>query len=245
MKKLLIIMAAIVLVAGMSSAVMAQGNYEDHTGTGNDGTGIANSAHDFSDGTSLNAAVPETWNTTGELCRVCHVPHDDGGADMRYQNGLLWNRDLTSSVFEVYTSPSFDGINGTQPSGISQLCLGCHDGSIAIDAFGQYGGTAGNEIDTIYGGLLADFLIPNPDSTTANLDIRGTHPISMDFTGTELNALATPVGTSAYTIQDILFNNQVQCASCHDVHNQESVAGTHLLRVDQTGSGLCLTCHIK
>jgi predicted CXXCH cytochrome family protein len=67
----------------------------------------------------------------------------------------------------------------------------------------------------------------------------------MDFTGTELNPLTTPVGTSSYTIDDILFANQVQCASCHDVHNQESVPGTHLLRVDQTGSGLCLTCHIK
>jgi predicted CXXCH cytochrome family protein len=227
----------------MSNIVMAQ--YEDHASTGNDGTGIAGSAHDFSDGTSLNAGVAESWNTTGELCRVCHVPHDDGGANLRYLNGVLWNRDLTTQTFTIYTSPSFDGVNHGQPSGISQLCLGCHDGSIAIDAFGQYGGTAGNEIDQIYGGALADFLIPNTDPAAAPNDIRGTHPISMDFTGTELNPLTTPVGTSSYTIDDILFANQVQCASCHDVHNQESVPGTHLLRVDQTGSGLCLTCHIK
>jgi len=245
MKKLAIFLVAAVLALGMSNIVMAQGNYEDHTNTGNDGTGIANSAHDFSDGTSLNAGVAESWNTTGELCRVCHVPHDDGGANLRYLNGVLWNRDLTTQTYDIYTSPSFDGTNHTQPSGISQLCLGCHDGSIAIDAFGQYGGTGGNEMTTIYGGALADFVIPNIGQGASGNDMRGTHPISMDFTGTELNPDTTTVGASSYTIADILFDNQVQCASCHDVHNQESVAGTHLLRVDQTGSGLCLTCHIK
>jgi len=229
---------------GMSSAVMAQGNYEDHTNTGNDASGIVGSAHDFSDGDSLNSSGDEGWNTTGELCRVCHVPHDDGGSDVRYSNGLLWNRDLSSATYDIYASPSFDGTNGGQPDGYSQLCLACHDGSLALDAFGQYGGTAGNEMGNIYSNALADFVIPNTDQGSG-LDIRGTHPISMEFDGTELNILTTSVGVSGYQISDILFDNKVQCPTCHDVHNQESVAGTHLLRVDQSGSGLCLTCHIK
>jgi hypothetical protein len=55
------------------------------------------------------------------------------------------------------------------------------------------------------------------------------------------------MGTSG-TIADVLDAGKVQCSSCHDVHDQESVAGTHLLRVLNNGanpSGLCLTCHIK
>jgi hypothetical protein len=58
------------------------------------------------------------------------------------------------------------------------------------------------------------------------------------------------MGTSG-TIASVLDNGKVQCSSCHDVHDQESVAGSHLLRVAQTvaqggtASGLCLTCHIK
>lgn len=48
-----------------------------------------------------------------------------------------------------------------------------------------------------------------------------------------------------------LDNGKVQCSTCHDVHDQESVPGTHLLRTAQSPteggvpSGLCLTCHLK
>jgi hypothetical protein len=58
------------------------------------------------------------------------------------------------------------------------------------------------------------------------------------------------MGTSG-TIADVLDAGKVQCSSCHDVHDQESVAGTHLVRVAQSvaqggvASGLCLTCHDK
>ena len=58
------------------------------------------------------------------------------------------------------------------------------------------------------------------------------------------------MGTSG-TIANVLDQDKVQCSSCHDVHEQESVAGTNLLRVAQTvaqggnPSGLCLTCHVK
>jgi len=247
MKKLAIILVAAVLALGMSNIVMAQ-NYEDHTiSSWNDGDGIAGSTHDFSDLDSSSSTLGEAWNTTGELCRVCHVPHDDGESVVRYAAGLLWNHDLSAVVsYALYTSPSFDGgIN--QPAGISRLCLGCHDGTVALDAFGQYvDGTSGNEMGGSNMLELADFVIPNPNSGTAN-DMRGTHPISMDFSGTELNGLTDLVvgGDGTYPIADILFNDKVECASCHDVHNQESIPGTHLLRVDNDGSGLCLTCHIK
>ncbi|MFZ9024294.1 MAG: cytochrome c3 family protein, partial [Anaerohalosphaeraceae bacterium] len=36
---------------------------------------------------------------------------------------------------------------------------------------------------------------------------------------------------------------KVQCSSCHDVHNTPGVAG--LLRIANTNSDLCLTCHDK
>ncbi|MCR4332912.1 MAG: hypothetical protein NUV34_09470, partial [Sulfuricaulis sp.] len=65
-----------------------------------------------------------------------------------------------------------------------------------------------------------------------------------------LRATTTAMGTSG-TIADVLDGGKVQCSSCHDVHDQESVTGSHLLRVAQTvtqggaASGLCLTCHNK
>ena len=63
-----------------------------------------------------------------------------------------------------------------------------------------------------------------------------------------------PGGTTSPTIGTLLYNGKVECASCHDVHNQIGDApGDHfLLKVglkdyDSTNRGdtLCRTCHIK
>ncbi|MFQ5608173.1 MAG: hypothetical protein ACE5GA_09525, partial [Candidatus Zixiibacteriota bacterium] len=63
------------------------------------------------------------------------------------------------------------------------------------------------------------------------------------------NDPTAPMGTSG-TINEVLENGKVQCSSCHDVHDNEAVGATHLLRVSQKASmgqasGLCLTCHNK
>ena len=81
-----------------------------------------------------------------------------------------------------------------------------------------------------------------------NEDLRATHPVSItynDAVDIGLNVAAlTPIGTSGF-ISDVLDAGQVQCSSCHDVHDRESVSGTPLLRVSNVGSALCLTCHYK
>ena len=41
---------------------------------------------------------------------------------------------------------------------------------------------------------------------------------------------------------------QVECATCHDPHGPETVPGTPnptFLRIANTGSAVCLTCHAK
>jgi len=82
------------------------------------------------------------------------------------------------------------------------------------------------------------------------MDLRGTHPLSIEYDFTADGGLfptGNAMGTSG-TIADVLDFGKVQCSSCHDVHDQDSVAGTHLLRVLNNGanpSGLCLTCHDK
>ena len=39
----------------------------------------------------------------------------------------------------------------------------------------------------------------------------------------------------------MLFNDRLECASCHDVHNSYNQAG--LLVKSNADSALCLTCH--
>lgn len=202
------------------------------------GSGITGSPHDFS---------ADVWNTKAEICRVCHVPHDHNLASARYQNGLLWNHEVTAQTFTVYDnawSSSIDGVT-SQPDGTAKLCLGCHDGSVAVDTFDDVtGGSPGSNI--------IDY---NPAAqipgAIAGTSLHGTHPLSIVYDSVAdpyLNDPAvTAMGGGGYVINDVLDAGKVQCASCHDVHDQDSVAGTNLLRVSNTApaSGLCLTCHNK
>lgn len=220
------------------------------------GAGIVGSPHDFTDGLSPEAGtVDESWNARNEICRVCHVPHDHQRASQRYLNGLLWNHGVSSATYTMYNSSWSSTLNGAQsaqPDGVAKLCLGCHDGTVALDTFDKYAGTAGREIQNIYGTALKDFRVPG-FMDGGNLDLRGTHPISITYdttADTKLRPTTTSMGASG-KIADVLDNGKVQCSSCHDVHDQESVPASHLLRVAQTvaqggtASGLCLTCHIK
>lgn len=184
------------------------------------GSGIASSPHDFSSKAFAG----------GEICIACHTPHN---ADTTVADAPLWNHEVTAGPWTPYTSATLDATVG-DPDGISKLCLSCHDGSVALDSFG--GQTGSNFIS-------GDELL--------GTDLTNDHPLSFTYNA----ALATTDGelfdptvkTTALggTIQaDLLFSDQVECASCHDVHNSDAV-DEHLLRITDAGSAICLTCHDK
>ena len=213
------------------------------------GNGIASpgSPHNFADDIGGAELPPGGWNAREEVCRVCHVPHDHNRATGLQANGLLWNHALTNSTFTMYTSVTLDGAQASQPTGISKMCLGCHDGTTAVDTFDSYvGGTV------FIGDYDPGYQVPG-DLFAG--DLGSTHPISIEYDEAAdpgLRPKTDPMGASG-TIADILENGTtLQCSSCHDVHDApgESVPGTHLLRVSQKASqgqasGLCISCHIK
>ena len=183
--------------------------------------GISGSAHDFS-----NA----NWNNTGEICIVCHTPHN---ANTDVTNSPLWNHQVTTSTFTPYSSSSLNATTG-QPSGVSKLCLSCHDGTVAIDNFGS--NTNGNNMIT--------------GDKNLGTDLSNDHPVSITYDATLATAdggLKDPTSTNSglgHTIaEDMLFNGKLECASCHDVHNGSGQS--HLLVKSNSGSALCLTCHNK
>ncbi len=186
------------------------------------GQGIAGSAHDFS---------AQSWNTSGQICIVCHTPHN---GNTSVTNAPLWNHALTTATFTPYSSATLTATVG-QPNGISKLCLSCHDGTVAIDS---------------YGGATGSTTIPVGDVHNLGTDLSNDHPVSFTYNtalatsdgGLRDPATATGIGTG--TIQNtMLFTNQVECASCHDAHNKAGI--NPLLRKSNAGSGLCLTCHSK
>lgn len=180
---------------------------------------ITGSDHDFSG---------SGWSG-GQICLPCHTPHN---ADITVADAPLWNHDVTTATFTVYTSATLDAAVG-QPDGTSKLCLSCHDGTVAIDSFG------GNTGSNMIGG--------GGDNLGTNLS--DDHPISFIYdtalAGTDgsLHDPSTATSSLGSTIDaDLLFAGSMECASCHDVHNGPGTTGA-LLRITDSSSTLCLTCH--
>jgi predicted CXXCH cytochrome family protein len=188
---------------------------------------IVGSAHDLR---AVGGSLPAAG---GEICVVCHAPHNNQNAATE----LLWNRASTGAVFTTYSSDTFDGGAGgrgtaaPQPSGTSLQCLSCHDGTLAVDAYGSVPGT----------GLLMGAI--GSGSGDFGTDLSNEHPISVPIAGdTDGNINVNPVGPGGPLP---LFGGNIECGTCHDVHN-ENTAGAFLLYIDNSAdSALCQECHQK
>ena len=225
------------LTVPMSVLLMGMGLLFAVSVSAQDNTTIVGSPHDFS-------AQGWSQNANGEICIVCHTPHNA----ISPADGPLWNRSLTAAVYNLYvpnTTPGSD-IQGTgfnQPSGVSKLCLSCHDGTIAIDSFGRNDadGTPFTAGTTYVGDINANANIGDGTAGGTTGDLSNDHPVAFTFPtpGADPEIVAGAGGLPLFGVG----GDQMECATCHDVH----ATGTfdQLLRVDNTGSGLCLTCHTK
>lgn len=129
-----------------------------------------------------------------------------------------------------------------QPSSVSLSCLSCHDGVTALDAFGGNAGTWN----------IANAPDGYRPSSSLGTDLSSDHPISIDYTTSialddkglydpKTAPSGLPAGGSIS--KDMLYNGRVECSSCHDVHNKMGIS--RMLKKDNAGSALCLTCHDK
>lgn len=184
------------------------------------GAQFAHSVHDFS----------TPGRTTTETCRPCHT----------LQNGstslpvVLWNREPAPGAYTVYSSPTMNALTG-QPKGVSKACLSCHDGTVASAAFK---------------GAISTAIVGPANLGT---DLSNDHPVSFTYNNVlavddgELHSPTTQSSGLGGTIaSDMLFgsdNSQLECASCHDVHNASNQE--YLLVKSNARSALCMTCHSK
>ena len=182
--------------------------------------GISGSGHDFSS---------QGWSG-GRLCMVCHTPH---GSDTAVTGAPLWNHATTTATYTLYSSPTLNASPIQPEHYASKLCLSCHDGTVALDSFG---------------GATGSSFVSAPSNV--GTDLSNDHPISFTYDAGLAAAdggLHDPTtagsGLGKSIDEDLLFNHRVECASCHDVHNTGGYP--RLLRMNNTGSALCLTCHDK
>lgn len=191
---------------------------------------ILGSAHDFSN---------QGWSQS-QTCLPCHTPHAAAEISINgYPAGRLWNHALPSQG-QVYTTYEGDLSRDDALDAYSILCMGCHDGTVALDAFGDEVGSTFLTGDALVGtdltkqhpvGVSAVW----PEPTPSYFNDRTTWE-NQSFGGSRMGRLRL-------MMVDGQEKSVVSCATCHEPHNR----GGHdyLLRIDNTSSQLCLTCHSK
>ena len=220
---------------------------------------IAGGPHDLSGGSALR-----NTNTTinAQTCVFCHAAH--GGSNTI----PLWNRTApTGGTYQLYTSTTTDATTtGAQIAASSSgACMSCHDGTIAVDVLVNVNGLAfGPAVAfTRQGTSKATYVASGAGSSnlmSAGLpfigtDLRNDHPVTIVYetaraaTTTEyvtqvLSGAKITVGASnpLPLFGTTTANATVECASCHNAHNNSL---GNFLRKANTGSAICLSCHIK
>ena len=271
--RLVIILPAVASVLMFSAAAIA---LTLQNGELIGGTGIIGTYHDLSStGVGSAYGINEKHN---RICIFCHAPHSTLAPTnaLTKSGGVnyvpLWNHGDGSGNLTLATTWTMYGHgtvtigdpndpnsntsmwgtawqNTVQPGGVSKLCLSCHDGSIAISAYGNYkGSTVSSQDSTDIMKIASRAQIGLATNTVG--DLSNHHPIGFVYQ-TAFNydsQLADPtiVLYGTMRIKDVLYNGQMECVTCHDVHNSKNAPGAEkfLWKSDQH-SALCLTCHLK
>ncbi|OGT19947.1 MAG: hypothetical protein A2V90_07720 [Gammaproteobacteria bacterium RBG_16_57_12] len=116
---------------GLSTVLLANGAFAapwDPTSQAAN-TSLTQSRHNLTQSFSSQETLMDFFrNNYGEVCVYCHTPH---GANVTTTNAPLWNHTINTASYTTWNT-----IAGTSwyPGPGSLICLGCHDGSVAIDS---------------------------------------------------------------------------------------------------------------
>lgn len=185
------------------------------------GAEVALTRHNLSvSGPGAVTALSET-----RVCVFCHTPHNTT------PQTPLWNRADQGATYVPYSSSTLEAAPG-QPTGASRLCLGCHDGTVAL-------GSVLSEETAI---ALAGGVTVMPDGAgLLGTDLMDDHPVSFAYSA----ALAAADGRltdPALLTGEVRLDGvgELQCTACHDPHDD---ANGKFLVLPAADAALCETCH--
>ncbi len=177
---------------------------------------------------------------SGEVCVYCHTPHAG------QFSSPLWNRTFSVTTYDMYDSQHSSTIDmsvDAQPSGTSLACLSCHDGTIGLDVVANAPNAYSGSVPGTTAGLNT---MPGSSNALLDTDLRNDHPISIVFDPSQDPSFNSVTFVKTAGLKLFLDpsspGEKVQCASCHNPHNNTH---TPLLRINNSSSNLCRTCHIK
>jgi hypothetical protein len=168
-------------------------------------------------------------------CQYCHAPHS-GLNSASLPNLPLWSQTLsTESNYTLYTGPT--EVNPEQEPTLgsaSNLCLSCHDGTVA----------PGTNVP--YTGLQMSGAMNSQDLFIGTL--QGIHPFNfkLPLNCSNDNLLASLCSGSTGNSAVQLISGNVQCNSCHNPHVQAiDPIEQDFLVMDNANSAMCLSCHVS
>ena len=234
---------------------------------------IIGGTHDFSiSGTNQTGYATYKWGgsqtTYNNPCQICHIPHKAPDAGPLSEGGAaapLWNHHPSQNssyvTYDQGNSATFNALGLTATLGSSVACLSCHDGSMAVNQ--SYSGTSPSAYGT---NGAAAFYAPTFAVETAlatagpwvsasgagpylsRNNLTHMHPIGVSYSAAlakdpTLQPLPAPGTVFAQMLKGPSQN--VECASCHDIHGVIGASGTisHDMIVDLNNAALCETCH--
>lgn len=199
--------------------------------------GVQDTKHNFA---SASASPGAFFYGATQTCVFCHTAHNGGQS-----YAPLWNHETNPPTYQTYNSPTMD-MTVEQPHAGSLVCLSCHDGTIAVNSLsnlpgpegaGNYGTPGGNNLD-------ASGKLQSSSSAYVGTDLTNDHPVGVIY-----DASKDPTGFYAKTgngqsYPDKLLDDglYVECSSCHNPHDNTY---SNFLVESNSGSGLCMRCHIK
>lgn len=221
MKKILAVLAVAIIALVAAGVSMAA---------------ITGSKHDL----TYNGNTYYTDATT-EICVFCHTPHN---ANVSAGVAPLWNKTYVSNVtYTAYGNTSRGTATATAMTSSTKACLSCHDGTQAMNSLANGPGSGNTSIPSTGLNAITGVAVIDGDFTN-------DHPIGVIYT--TANDLRTPAAAGVGGIVRINAVNSVfatsgadtvECASCHTVHADSGLA--LFLPFANTGSQLCISCHLK
>jgi hypothetical protein len=195
---------------------------------------------------SVSGPGPVKATTETQTCKFCHTPHN---ADPAYP---LWNHQPSAVQNYInYWSPTLKSYSSAADAppidGVSKLCLGCHDGTIALGALVVKEET----VQTV------------PEYMTVGMkgylgtDLSGGHPISIVYDQALVNLrnsdpnimhLNWPISDRDVKLYPTQGGYGVQCISCHEYPCQNKWGASAPPSAPPcwqkaTYDEVCLVCH--
>lgn len=176
---------------------------------------------------SVTDSVHNFAELGGSPCGYCHTVHNSLGGSGLMNPGFGGFPTITkvySSATRVYKSTKAIVDVSDAP-----LCLACHD-KTAVDANQPNLQKVKDRMDAR----------PSINIGNAGTDLSNDHPVGFVF-----DPALSPTKIKTPVKAHVTFGptrDQMWCSSCHNVHNNQF---GNFLVMSNTGSALCLDCHIK